>query len=59
MATASEKMEYDEFGNPIGDLLSDADDDIEADVMEFNDDDEEVPMVESRGNENAIIITRR
>ncbi len=49
-------MEYDEFGNPLGDLVSDADDDVEADVMEYDNDDEEVPMVETRGNENAIIL---
>ena len=49
-------MEYDEFGNPLGDLVSDADDDVEADVMEYGDDDEEAPMAETRENETAIIL---
>lgn len=49
-------MEYDEFGNPLGDLVSDADDDVEADVMEYGDDDEEAPMAETRENETAIVL---
>jgi len=49
-------MEYDEFGNPLGELVSDGDDDVQANVMGYDDDDEDRPMVETRGNENAIIL---